>query len=84
MHYADGREVQLGDVISAPGWMEPMRNIGVVGHVVPGSDACNVYYLPAIVAFGTIVSPFTPQQPFVATARECVLLARRDDLAPKT
>lgn len=45
MHYANGREVKLGDkVVGHDGNGTPIS--GIVAATVPGSDACNIAVVP--------------------------------------
>lgn len=50
MHYSNGREARLGDVVKGKGYNIKHEIIGIVTHLTPGTDTCNITV--ACVGFG--------------------------------
>lgn len=41
MHYKNGREARIGDVVKGKGYNFKHEIIGIMTHITPGSDTCN-------------------------------------------
>jgi hypothetical protein len=49
MHYKDGTEAKLGDVVKGEGYNVKGVIVGTVVHLTPGSEACNIQIVHPIV-----------------------------------
>lgn len=57
MHYKDGTEARLGDVVKGAGYNVPGVIVGTVVHLTPAADACNIQV--AYVATAELPGGFT-------------------------
>ena len=90
MHYKDGTEAKLGDLIEVPAneWQKHPIQGYVVG-MCPGADACNLTmaYCGLATPYGaTCAAPYPTVREGVFTAGQCSLVYRAPppNLAPAT
>jgi len=71
MHYKDGSEAKVGDVVKFPRWKSGgnVPDAGTLTHITPGSQSCNgqVYRV-------RFHYPEPTEQPLVDTQNHCVTL----------
>jgi len=62
MHYRDGTEAKLGDIVRGRGYNLPYDVQGVVAGINPGQQGCSIHIIAVQphVPLGSVRTPFVP------------------------